>query len=207
MQLVISPSGLRKVAHSDYADIPLTIAYAIAQHDSAFKLEGILNDDYIKAIHLALLSKREVAMNTVFKKIFRMDWRSNTEELKMSSNSNTSMHNSTDTVSVKESSLNVTRSSIVSSAGERPSTSSSIKAPPRSTAAPMNAKLTINESLEIMQSIAKVSEKSLDAIFQHCYSDSSDATRKPELLIPRYVNRVMQFKVPIAMDVIWHDIC
>ncbi|RYH27844.1 hypothetical protein EON65_12975 [archaeon] len=73
LKFIITSSGTRKVPKSDYNDIPLTIAYALAQHDPAYNLEGIRNENYINAIDSALSSKRDLAMNTVFKQVFKVD--------------------------------------------------------------------------------------------------------------------------------------
>eukprot|EP01031_Cornospumella_fuschlensis_P030609 gene30609-36985_t len=75
LQFIVTSNGLRKVFQSNYSDISLTIANAIAQHDSAYKVKGITNENYIILVCNGFISKKESAVTRVFEKVFNLDLR------------------------------------------------------------------------------------------------------------------------------------
>lgn len=72
MCFVVTNSGLRKVGISDYRDLPLTIAYVLAQQDPANKIEGIDNENYLVLVKRALLVKRSQGATIVAEQILRL---------------------------------------------------------------------------------------------------------------------------------------
>lgn len=72
MCFVVTNSGIRKVSISDYRDLPLTIAYVLAQHDPTHKIEGIDNENYMVLLKRALLVKRSQGSQIVAEQILRL---------------------------------------------------------------------------------------------------------------------------------------
>ncbi|RYH27841.1 hypothetical protein EON65_12960 [archaeon] len=66
-------NGVRKPARSTYSDIALTIAYAIALHDSSQKEDDIVNRNYFKGIRNCLMSKRDQLALRMAKKLLNVD--------------------------------------------------------------------------------------------------------------------------------------